>query len=232
MKKAVIMIVAFCILFGAAFARAESAIVFRGMSWDTSLTDFMDQINEDVSKSDAMYLSDVDVFNDAAGLLAYSPDETEHYQGHYYPAVDAYSVMLVIIGDSFKVAGLPVQAILASAIPNDKEQPSQDDSSMVFACYHFDVDSYKDHDDLYNSLANKLTSLYGDPSIEKDKWYSVSEKLWYGDENTYCQLYALWDTSTRLSYLEIMYGKTDAPDRIEALLADVSEVDASNTDGL
>lgn len=209
----------------------DSGITFRGIEWystkaDVEQTLFADGAKEAGSLGVADKIYRMSGTNFSSVTLGTDRVDGGGYRGWYsgisvagYTPSDTYACYVYSIDDSGAI------------------DRNGDTAQFYFGWYTFDANDFSDHEGIYDDLAAKLSSLYGDcEDFAGDYW---TTKTWTDDSGNQIRLLINSDKN----YVTLGYMASDADARLDAMqealdneqaVAEESErqENASNTDGL
>ena len=214
MKKTVMIAIVLCMLMGlvsSAAAATDEEILFRGIPWETDIVTFSNAVKDEMT---AKGISD-------AFIVMNDTDSSSMFRGYtgkgqvmidwYTPAVKCYYCDVLTVTSGFPVAGLDAGIISIYSVPemeNASPLKGNEHTDVVFAMYDISLKKFSEKDEIKDQLKEKLSEKYGEPNKEKRTF-----TLWKGANDTFCCLYAYSKDSIILGY-----GKTDLPERMEALM--------------
>lgn len=195
-------------------ANTDGEILFRSMPWDTTPNAFANAISADAKAANVDWYG---MWTDGMEQITAYKDDGYFFYSMYTVDTPTYAYMGMSLGKQLDVGGVPVDWIEAHAVPRDTVATKLDDSQIVHVSYSLTVSKYSDQMAVVDGLRDKLTSLYGKPTIARSAAPQVNY-IWYGANDTYCQLYGYIDNG-ETSMLNLTYGKTNIDDIIAPLKA-------------
>ncbi|MCI7028186.1 MAG: hypothetical protein MR914_09050 [Clostridiales bacterium] len=227
MKRTLIMLTLFCLLLSGTVGLAENAqdeILFRGIPWGTSLSDFIETM-EGSGLFGKVYSSE--------GLRLSSWERKSDRN------MDDFAYQLVKAGFSYSsnneitIAGIPVSSIGACflySFDGERIYTEESKSMLYYASYQFNP---VDIASVIPVLEGKLNRLYGKgekAAGKTDVQYiggndyvrHMDTITWYGANHTGVRLYIEYNydkvtKETSYKKLRLEYGKTNSVDMLHAL---------------
>lgn len=198
---------AFCI---PAYAKEspKAEYTFRNIPWYSTKSDteqiFKDEgftIEADVWKNKVRRMSGIDFLNTMSG---HDYVDGGGYVGEYY---------------GVNVAGYDVSSMGASYIytidDSGNINKSDDDALFYFGWYEFDSNDYTDGEGVYNDLAQKLQSLYGDGTTNTDDDY-FSTTTWLDEDSNQIRL-LLGGKDRDSKYVTLGYMAAGADEKLDEM---------------
>lgn len=221
MKKAItfiLVLVGILTILSFACADIDNEILFRGMPWGTSVTEFSARIQTDMLKSGNNTISD------KYTLYSWENGTKKNMDDPLYSLKDA-GYRCFTFPDA-QVAGIPIneiEAYFTFTYENSTIYRGEDESSLYYAEYDLKP---VDIGMTFPILKEKMTSLYGSGHEESatvnvtnlggnDYTRYLETVTWYGANNTGVRLFMQYhvdkvDGTTEYKYLKLTYGKTNS----------------------
>lgn len=205
----------------------DGEILFRSMPWDTTPNAFANAISADAKAANVEWYG---MWTETMGQLTAYKDDGFFFFGTYSVDAPTYEYTAMSLDKALEVGGIPIAWLQAYAVPLNTAQTKLDDTQIVYASYYLSISKYSDQMALADGLRDKLTSLYGEPTVARSAAPQVNY-IWYGANDTYCQLYGYIDSSnSEYSSLNLTYGKTNAAEIIAPLKASPDAVGSGKSD--
>ena len=225
-KKVITIAITICLLLGSlpAFAQYDGEILFRGVPWETDIVSYAGVVSDGMKEHDADFRYEIESSKETLVMFTGYSSSASTRTDTYYPIVECFEAVFTIVSDSFQVAGLDTDSVWLYAIPEIEDGAplvGEENTDVVYAKYRMLLGSYTDKAAVYDGLCEKLTSLYGEPDATESYM-----RFWQGANDTFCVIIQYNDGT-----IEVGYGKTDLPERMEHLMRDPENIDTS-TDGL
>lgn len=228
MRKIITIIMTICMTLAFAVhasAQTDAEILFRGIPWESDIVTFVTAVSDDLTGLGAQFSYDIESSADTLVMFEGYSDASDAHTDYYYPTAPVFEAVYTIDKSTFTVADVETNSIWLYAIPevvDGSPMEGQENTDLVLAKYVMRLESYSDKTAVYDAICEKMKQLYGEP--DETQSYMM---LWYGTNDTFCSIVQFNDGA-----LNINYGKTDLPERMEPLQHSSDDIDSSDMGGL